>query len=162
MCGFLVNRPVPRFPSFTTSLWAGGEISPFSPLTIHWNDHELTMHMYISQNLDLLDLFSNMRGVILQSKVKVPGHSRSLQVWMSVEFPKHSSPPCIASWYTALFLDFLPSPQVFEQEVKCPHFPHWQCTEIWKKTWKVIIPMKLLSISRGDLLENQTHSRCVS
>lgn len=88
-------------------------------------------------------LFFNVKNVFNISKsywkkYKRPGHGPSLQVTVSVLVPEQNFPPCNgAGFEQVLWRDFMPSPHVFEQELKGVHALQLPSTKknnfrIWK------------------------------
>lgn len=69
--------------------------------------------------------FFNVKNVFNISvilKKNRPGHGPSLQVIVSVLVPEQNFPPCNgAGFEQVLWRDFMPSPHVFEQELKGVH-----------------------------------------
>ena len=63
--------------------------------------------------------------------ITLPGHSLSLQISTSVEFPSQLLPPYIGlGLLHSLVRFFNPSPHVFEQSLQLPHKPQFPFTEM--------------------------------
>ena len=134
IAGFLGNTPIPTLYSCSTSLWAGSESSPFSPLAVLWNRNIVPS---FDQNLEhrsavlIPNLASYHVRVTTSENFNIPGQSTSLHNLMSTKFPSQVFPLLRACWEIVLYRSFSPPAQVWEQEVKSPHSPHRLCTEIW-------------------------------
>ena len=86
--------------------------------------------------------------------LSLPGHAEVLQSWSSAVEPEQSEPePNLGGFVQVLDLDWVPTPQVFEQTDQAPNVAHFPCAE--KSVFILISKYNHISIFFGNYTKKE-------